>query len=324
MKRPGRSSQVGPTLTALTVIATTFLLAACTAAPSTTSQAVNPSTSPAGVTGTPTQSPAGNATPLPDAPPAAAGVSWVPMGSLVHGEQATYVGRVRGQQIALLWMNPKILKFRFIPGTEIPESSPSTPADNSPSTWVPHLVAAFNGGFMLLDIHPGGYFYDGTTVKPLAAGQSAMVLTRSGQLSVGMWGRDLRLTPDVVAVRQNLPLLVDQFQDRAGTLRGKGAWGRSSNGPITSNRSALGQLANGDLVYEFGYRVAPEQMAQSMLLVQAKSAMMLDMNGSWPAGFVYSHSNGQIHGQRIQSHIYHFPSLYYERYRKDFIAVLAR
>jgi hypothetical protein len=59
-------------------------------------------------------------------------------------------------------------------------------------------------------------------------------------------------------------------------------------------------------------------------MVHAKSAMMLDMNGSWPAGFVYWHSNGQIHGERIQSRIYHSPSLYYARYRKDFIAALAR
>lgn len=312
-----------PGIAALAFIAITFLLAACTPTPPATVQAPTAAPANTGSKPAPTPAPTQSNSPASNVPPVTPGVSWVPVGSLLHGTHATYVGQVRGQQIALLWMNTQVLRFRLIPGTEIPESSPSTPADNSPSTWVPHMVAAFNGGFMLLDIHPGGYFYHGTTVKPLAVGQSAMVLTRSGQLNVGMWGRDLRQNPDVIAVRQNLPLLVDRYLDRAGTLRGKGAWGRSSQGPITSNRSALGQLTNGDLVYEFGYRVTPEQMAQGLIMVQAKSAMMLDMNGSWPAGFVYWHNNGQIHGERIQSHVYHSPSLYYTRYRKDFVAALA-
>ena len=323
MQQPNFQTRLLPSLAGVALIATAFLVTSCTPPPPTTSQAPTSPATSAGATATPTPIPVPVVTPPANLPPAAAGVSWLPMGSVLHGTHVTYVGQVHRSQIALLWMNSQALRFRFIPGTVIPESSPATPADNSPSTWVPQMVAAFNGGFMLLDIHPGGYFYHGTTVKALAVGQAAMVLTRSGQLNVGMWGRDLRLNADVVAVRENLPLLVDGYLDRAGTLRGKGAWGRSSQGPLTSNRSALGQLANGNLVYEYGYHVTPEQMAQSMLLVHAKSAIMLDMNGSWPAGFVYWHSKGQIHGQRIQSHVYHSPSLYYTRYRKDFIAVLA-
>jgi hypothetical protein len=88
-----------------------------------------------------------------------------------------------------------------------------------------------------------------------------------------------------------------------------------------TNRSALGELADGTLIYEFGYHVTPSQMATAMTQVHARTAMSLDMNGSWPMAFTYTHAAG-VHGVRIDSREYHDPSVYYTRYRKDFIAAL--
>ncbi len=55
-----------------------------------------------------------------------------------------------------MWMNPDLLRFRYIPGTAYPEGSPKRPQDRRPSTWVPRMVAAFNGAFHLKD-RAGGY-----------------------------------------------------------------------------------------------------------------------------------------------------------------------
>jgi hypothetical protein len=248
---------------------------------------------------------------------------WKPVGSVVHGVHATYLTSLDKGRITLLWINPRVVSFRFIPGTQIPEKSPSRSIDNQPSTWVPRMVAAFNGGFWLKDLHPGGYFYAGKVVKPLVVGVGALAVTATGRLTVGMWGRDLQLGPDVVAVRENLPLLVDGSRDRTSAMTGRGAWGGTTNGALTANRSALGELPNGSLVYEYGYRVTPEQMAAGLIRAGARTAIMLDMNGSWPGAFVYIHHVGRISGMRINSRIYHQPSLYYTRYRKDFIVALA-
>ena len=237
----------------------------------------------------------------------------------MRGVHATYVARLAGGQRTLLWMDPAVLSFRYVPGTQVPERGPIRPIDRRPSTWVPTMAAAFNGGFWLRNIKPGGYYYDGTLAKPLAYGQAAMVVTKSGRLSVGMWGRDQRPGADVLAVRENLPLVIDGYRDRVASVGGPRAWGHAINGLPTANRSALGELADGSLVYEYGSWVTPEQIARGLLAVHARTGMMLDMNGIWPAAFVYRHSHGRVIGQRVDSSTFHGPALYYQQYIKDFV-----
>src|SRR5262249_52219274 len=140
--------------------------------------------------------------------PSGGGLVWHPAGSPVRGTMAAYVATTAGGSVGLLWLDPTMLRFRFVPGYPVPEGSPHAAADTRPSTWVPSMVAAFNGGFRLRD-HVGGYFYLGRTVAPLQDGLASMALTTDGRLTVGRWGRDLGLTPATVAVRQDLRLIVD-------------------------------------------------------------------------------------------------------------------
>ena len=49
-------------------------------------------------------------------------------------------------------------------------------------------------------------------VFPLRVGAASLVIYRNGTALVGEWGRDARMAPNVVAVRQNLNLLVDNGQ----------------------------------------------------------------------------------------------------------------
>ena len=90
-----------------------------------------------------------------------------------------------------MWMNAYALTFRYIPGYQYPEGSPQRSIDHKPSTWVPRMVAAFNGGFHLSD-DVGGYFYDGQTVKRLRPGLASLNITAGGRISVGVWGRWFR------------------------------------------------------------------------------------------------------------------------------------
>jgi hypothetical protein len=255
-------------------------------------------------------------------PPQVKGVTWIPSGQLVRGLPAAYVARVQGGAVALLWMDPTLLRFRYVPGTQFPESSPVRPVDRRPSTWVPTMVAAFNGGFELKD-SAGGYFYAGSTVRPLLPGLAAMSVAADGRLSVGVWGRDLAMSPSVVAVRENLRPLVDNYVSRASPKDSPAAWGNANGSLIHANRSALAQLDDGSLVFAYGLEVRAWQIGTALVLVHAKEAIMLDMNKSWPSGFTYTHHGTAIVGKKIHPAIYRSPTMYVTRFKKDFVVALA-
>ena len=51
---------------------------------------------------------------------------------------------------------------------------------------------------------------------PLRTGAASFVVYRNGSATVAQWGRDVTMSSDVVSVRQNLDLLVDNGQPVPG------------------------------------------------------------------------------------------------------------
>ena len=221
-----------------------------------------------------------------------------------------------------LWMDPQYLRFRFLPGYTRPEGGPRTRADHNPATWVPAMVAAFNGGYKLSD-HVGGYYYLGHTVSPLRRGYASMVFYRDGTMRVGVWGWNVHMTPDVVAVRQNMKPLVWRGVSQTHATDTQSTWGFNMvHGWWIANRSALGMRADGSLVFVYGHHLTPSQMAQRLIRAGVRTAIALDMNGWWPTGFLYSHYRSHIVGAKINSFIQRSPSVYLDTYSSDFVAVL--
>jgi hypothetical protein len=248
---------------------------------------------------------------------------WQPAGTMVAGHPATYVATTDSGAVALLWMNPRLLSFRFIPGTQYPERGPVLPADRTPSTWVPRLAAAFNGAFKLHD-KVGGYFYAGVTVSPLRPGYASLVIDTQGQLTVVRWGRERGSVAGVSVVRQNMRLLVDQFVAQTSVLDTPSTWGWPLHDAPLVNRSALGELANGSLVFAYGHHLTAAAMADVLVQVRARTAVMLDMNVTQPGGFVYSHAAGKVVGRRILPAVVHPPTLYLASWIKDFVVALVK
>ena len=242
--------------------------------------------------------------------------------SRVAATSALGVATVDRGSVSLLWMDPTRLRFRYVPGTTIPENGPSRATDSTPDTWLAGIVAAFNGGFKLSN-HLGGYYYLGKMIVPLRPGYATMTIHADGSLAVGVWGRDLVIGRDVVVVRQELPPLVERGASRASRNDGPDKWGSANGGLPTANRSALGELADGSLIFEYGASVTAETMASYLVRAGAVTAMVMDMNVSWPTGFVYDHVGARILGSKINSHIVRPPSTYFQRFKKDFIAVQA-
>jgi hypothetical protein len=254
------------------------------------------------------------------APPA--GFPWSPVPTSSHGETPAYTTHPDASTWAL-WMDPALLRFRFIPGVRYPERSPVRAVDLRPSTWVPHLVAAFNGAFKLSD-HVGGYFYAGKVVSPLRDGLASLVVGLDGSMRVVVWGRDLRSTAGLLVVRQNLPPLVDHGVAMTRSTDGVTTWGLPYHHLPRTNRSALGQRRDGTMVYLYLHDALASELAATLVRLGAVTGIALDMNTGWPAALVFRHSGSHVVGTRLSPVMHQHLNAYYSRNEKDFIAVEAR
>ena len=150
-------------------------------------------------------------------PPVAGEGQWSPAGRLVKGVPAIYETMLRPSAIhtsyvvGVAWMDPKLLKATLYSGSQIPGGGPYSHTAPISPTDATSLVAAFNAGFLMSDAN-GGYYTDDKTVVPLRTGAASFVVYKNGSSTVGQWGRDVTMGPDVASVRQNLDLLVDNGQ----------------------------------------------------------------------------------------------------------------
>ena len=257
--------------------------------------------------------------PLTLTPPSVPTLSWNIATGALAGRSATYVAVSTDRSLAFLWLNPAMLRFRFIPGYLFPEGGPVKSADRNSTTWVRNLAAAFNGAFKLRD-HVGGYYYRGVMVRAMRPGLASLVVDSSGRLSVITWGKELNTVHGLEVVRQNMRPLVANYVSQTSPQDSNSAWGWVDHNRHVSNRSSLGELADGSLIYVYGHAVTSAQMGAAMVLVHAQTAIMLDMNITQPAGFVYRRASGQAVGQPILPTIPNPATVYsHAGHDKDFI-----
>lgn len=249
----------------------------------------HPTTSVAVPSDLPTNIPAQAANPLPGE-----GV-WHPVtdgpaGKPVLEEAALRPDGLHTSKLAhAVWMNHKALAFTLQPGYQQPGGSWPTP-DSLSGAALKGLVATWNGGFK---VHPddalGGYYANGVTASPLVAGRASEVFHRDGSLSIGAWGTQVAMSPDVLAVRQNLSLLVDHGQVQTTLGAGSSAqWGYTVNNLFYVARSGIGVTAAGDIVYVSGSALSVGTLAYLLKAAGAVTAMELDINPDWVSFMSYS------------------------------------
>lgn len=244
-------------------------------------------------------------------------VAWRPEGRLVLGQPVVYRGSVGGVEVA--WLDPTFLRLAFVPGTADP-GGPWSWGGVVPPQLQGQLVAAFNGGFQLKDT-PGGWYAEGRVLKGLVPGEASLVIYQDGRVTVGQWGRDVDLTPDVVVVRQNLGLLVDNGRP-VPSADNPSAWGGSVAGVATA-RSGFGVDANGGLVVAEA-RVSPRGLADALVAAGAVRAMQLDINPDWVTFVLYdANGDGSVSGRRVMG-TGGPSSVFLAPYSRDFFAVLIK
>ena len=182
------------------------------------------------------------------------------------------------------------------------------------------LLAAFNGGFKL-SAGAGGYMQEGHVISPLRPGFASLVIDRSGQARIGVWGSGLPAPGEVVyGVRQDLRPLVLHGRPTAASADWT-LWGATLGGGAYVARSAIGQDAAGDLVYAASMSAVPADLAAALAGHGARIAMELDINPEWvqldaagrPGGALTAEVSGQFR-----------PSdQYLAGWTRDFFTVLA-
>lgn len=250
---------------------------------------------------------------------------WMPAGRPVGGASAVYTTLLHngGQPIAAAWLDTSRLRIALYAGTTEPAGVWSN--DGAvPPTLQADLVAAFNSGFQLKESQ-GGWYADGQMAVPLRAGAASLVIRTDGSATVGIWGRDVGVAPDVVAVRQNLDPLVDAGQPTVEALTANPkAWGDPLHENDLTWRSALGVDAAGHLIYVAGPAILPADLARAMVALGAQRAMELDINPEWISFDSFTGAPPALTGTKLLADMYFSTTHFLAPFWRDFIAVFAR
>jgi Phosphodiester glycosidase len=225
---------------------------------------------------------------VPLATPALAGEGvWSAVGRPVDGIPAVYTTQLRPDAIhtsyvvGVAWMDMPLLHATLYSGSQIPGGGPFVHSAPVTPTAATTLVSAFNAGFLMSSAN-GGYYTDGKTLSPLRNGAASAVIYANGSMTVADWGRDATLTSTVVAVRQNLDLIVDGGQPVPGlNANDTTQWGATLGNAVYVYRSGLGVTSNGALVYVGGPGLNITDLATLLVRAGAVRGMELDINTDW-------------------------------------------
>ena len=215
----------------------------------------------------------------------------------LHGTSVVQVAYLRPDSLhtsylsAVVWISGKHSRLVQHPGQSDPGHlslwSQPTSVSNSAAGG---LLATFNGGFKIKDSR-GGYYENGHTAGVLRPGAASLVIYRNGSTDIGAWGRDVAMSSDVVSVRQNLQLLVNNGHLATNLDAAvKANWGITVGATTNVWRSGIGITANGDLVYVAGDALSAHSLAVLLQRAGAVRAMQLDINKSWISFMWFTHA----------------------------------
>jgi Phosphodiester glycosidase len=250
----------------------------------------------------------------------------------VKGEPAIFGTFLRTSSVyssyvaGIVSMDQRLVTFQLRPGAEDPG-----PGNWHAESWIPPgtrsgLLATFNGGFKI-DSSDGGFYLNGATSGTLTNGVASVVYYRNGTIKIGQWGRDVRMTSDVVGVRQNLKLIVEGGQVPASVNQDVlGSWGATLGGSYYVWRSGLGITKDGRIIFAYGPALDVQELASLLQRAGAVEALQLDINPEWMS-YEYYQADGH---PSDPTPVNLLPTQqgtgyrYYSLYSRDFTAVYAK
>jgi hypothetical protein len=247
------------------------------------------------------------------------------------GQPVVQVARVRPDaeytDVAadILWIDQKHSRYVLHPGHEGDLNKTVTTVPNQiDSNARPGLIALFNGGFKISESH-GGYYDHGITAAPLVDGAASEVIFKDGHMSVGAWGRDysMQKNPEIVSVRQNLRLMVDNGQV-VPYINDSATWGRADHGSAAVWRSGVGVTATGDIVWVGGNKLTAPSLARLLKDAGAIRGMQLDINLRWADFQYFPGRDGNPDNSKLYEDFLQGANKFFVNSTKDFMAVYLR
>lgn len=255
--------------------------------------------------------------------------AWASSAQRVGGVPAMYTSYFRpdpacpSEIVGAAWLDQSLTSTHLISGTREPAGSWPEGAQ-VPVQMRPTLLAAFNSGWKMKDT-AGGFYADGRLVKAMQDGAASVVIDTTGRVTVGQWGRDVSMGPQVAAVRQTLNLIIDGGQRVAGLADNpSGAWGSPKNQFQYTWRSGVGTDRSGNLVYVAGDKLTLAGLAQAMIDAGVQRGMELDIH---PAMVTFRPAAGApfgLAGAKLLPGMTQAATRYLHPDQRDFFAVTLR
>ena len=171
-------------------------------------------------------------------------------------------------------------------GNELPGGGPWKNGNKVQARAVSALVASFNGGFRW-EHTDGGYMAEGKIVRPLKKGLATLAISPDGQVSIGVYGRDITNDGTWRAMRQNLPPVVLKGKN---VVRDAGSvnWGEDFHDKVFTLRSGACMREDGKLMHVTVGDADIHLLADTLVYVGCETAMQLDITGQFPQFVTYT------------------------------------
>ena len=286
-------------------------LAACSAAKAPTGRSISASRS--------TTDPSTPTTTVP-AEPGWTPISVGPSGVIIDERD---VADPDGRRITVVRYRAGQVQFNLHIGSRDPPAGAAVLGPQSSSSVstaeLPDLLAVFNGGFEA-NASAGGVEVGGQILTPLVDGFASFVIDTDGTGRVGVWDSTVPVPGEQVAsVRQNLPPLIENGQI-SPVIGDIAEWGDVLHGVAATARSALGEDAQGDILYAAATSALPLDLATALSEDGASVGMELDINPEWIQLDVASEAGGPL--QAVVPGQSRPADQYLVGWTRDFITVL--
>jgi hypothetical protein len=186
--------------------------------------------------------------------------------------------------IALVRIDLSRLQLHMMPGFLEPSHAAAVVASIPNLGMIPladqnRLIAAFNGGFKAINGHYG-MMVDGVTLLPPLPGLATLAIYRDGHVNIGSWDGGISQTPDLIAFRQNCPLIVQSGQlNQMVNVDNQVMWGHTIGNQDITWRTGVGITQDSRyLIYAVGNGTSVGTLANALLEAGAYNAMQLDIN----------------------------------------------
>jgi hypothetical protein len=183
------------------------------------------------------------------------------------------------------------------------------------------LLVAWNGGFR--GPHGGfGMYADGVEYRPLRHGFASVAVLEDGSILIGEWGTDLTWRDDMVAVRQNAIMLIDDCAISPRINEGNDTWGYVdvNTSEFITWRSAIGLTKGGDILVAAGNSLSADSLARALRAAGACYAMQLDINSPYVlTSLFFQQPDGTIESQRFMDSMGDNPARFLGQQPNDFM-----